>query len=202
MKTRLAIMAILVVILAGPGAFVWTLDAMALPAIDVGQNRQGAAPASEGSSGSAPSWIAYASAVTATVSILVTIWYTRRTALRNMRPVLVFVYQEDGWHVQNVGYGPALDVIFARKPREGEWYDPVRLPPLAKDRDIHLEWTDHDNIHSFGVSYRDVEGRQYTSTCSNDLNRISQGRKLPEWSEEKIHRHWRPKGAVEPDRTF
>lgn len=152
--------------------------------------------------GSAPAWLTYASAVTATVSIILTIWNHRLSALRSMRPVLVIVYREDGWYIQNVGYGPALDVIFARKRRDGKWFDPVRLPPLTKDGEVHLDWTDHDNENSFGASYCDVEGRRYTSTCGNDLNRIRSGRELPEWREEQIRRHWKPTADVEPDPTF
>jgi hypothetical protein len=139
-----------------------------------------------------PAWLTYASLATAALSFVLTYWNYSRTALRSMRPVLVIVYENDAWHIQNVGNGPALDVLVAQKIPNGPWIRPVRIPPQSKDGGMHLHWLNSMNDKGIGARYRDVEGRWYTSTCANDLTALAQGDKLQEWTEAEIGRHWAP----------
>lgn len=69
-------------------------------------------------------------AVTA-VNVLVTLVLTIRRDAGSIRPVLVFIYKDEGWHVENVGNGPALDVIFHRLFNDSPTQS-VRLPALGK----------------------------------------------------------------------
>ncbi len=53
-------------------------------------------------------------------SVAVTLWNYQRTAIAARKPVLIFEYSREGWQLCNVGNGPALNVIVARKkPRRG-----------------------------------------------------------------------------------
>jgi hypothetical protein len=61
---------------------------------------------------------------------------------RSRIPVLVFIYDDarGGWALRNVGNGPALNVLVAQKhvkgDRCGQWYRPVRVPPIARDQEV------------------------------------------------------------------
>ena len=122
-------------------------------------------------------------------------------------PVLVFVYDSTrGWLLRNVGNGPALNIEVAQKVVRGEqaghWVNPVRVPPVGRDKEIPLSWLGHDNLHGLGAVYEDflsadegVGGRVYSVTCGNDRNTIKPGRHLPEWTEADIVAQWK-KGSV------
>jgi hypothetical protein len=127
-----------------------------------------------------------------------------RAAERRARiPVLVFVYDgHQGWLLRNVGNGPALNIEVAQKVIRGEqagsWINPVRVPPIGRDKEILLSWLGGDNPHGLGGVYEDflsadegVAGRTYTVTCGNDRNVIKPGRHLPEWPESEIKAQWR-----------
>lgn len=66
------------------------------------------------------------------LALVVSFMSFQLTAVRSVKPVLTIAYQSDaGWSLTNVGNGPALNVIVARRETEGKWFDPVRVPPLA-----------------------------------------------------------------------
>jgi hypothetical protein len=117
--------------------------------------------------------------------------HTRRSAVLSRKPVLVFEYDgERGWLLRNVGSGPALNVVVAQKRVGGEWFNPVRIPPLAKDGEFLLAWLGHVNTTGLGATYSDTENAPYTSTCGNDLSRTAEGHGFGPWEESKIGRHW------------
>jgi hypothetical protein len=106
-----------------------------------------------------------------------------------IRPVLVFEYQSGGWRIHNVGAGPAMDVIFSRL-RGSQVHEHVRLPALAKDAHFVLHFAKKDNVHRFSATYRDIDGRPYTSQSERDVSvavkgfvtpRPSQGDLIPWW---------------------
>jgi hypothetical protein len=116
---------------------------------------------------------------------------TRRLAILGRKPVLVFEYDgEVGWILKNVGAGPALNTTVAQKHVGGDWFNPVRVPPLAKDGKMVLGWLGHVNSTGLGSTYSDFEGKFYTSTCGNDLSRVFEGARLGQWKENQIGRHW------------
>jgi hypothetical protein len=105
--------------------------------------------------------------------------------------VLVFVYdQKKGWRVRNIGKGPALDIVVASKRVRAEWFDPVRIPPLADGDEFDLSWCRHANDVGLGAAYLDTAGAPYFSQCGNDLSTTQPGRVLPIWKESEIRRHW------------
>jgi hypothetical protein len=145
--------------------------------------------------------VAIAALVVSLISIAISYFASHRTELRARMPVLVFVYNiQTGWMLRNVGNGPALNVIVAKKKVGGDWFDPKRVPPLGRDHELILRWIGHDNDHGLGATYSDfLEGEarrsgRYTVTCGNDLNRVRRGSHLPTWKESDIQAHWPPDG--------
>lgn len=123
--------------------------------------------------------------------------HTRRSSVLSRKPVLVFEYDgTTGWWLRNVGSGPALNVVVAQKRVGGEWFNPVRVPPLSRDGKFLLVWLGHINSTGLGATYSDTEGAPYTSTCSNDL-RAEKGRRFGHWQEAQIGRHWNQSPYVE-----
>lgn len=122
----------------------------------------------------------------------VSFWFNWRSSVAAKRPVLVFVYEgQTGWVIKNIGGGPALNIVVAQKKVGGSWFNPVRMPPLAKDKEFIPRWLHHVNTTGLGATYSDFEKRPYTSTCGNDLSVTSSGTKFGPWPEDKIGRHWR-----------
>lgn len=117
--------------------------------------------------------------------------YARRNAVLSRKPVLVFEYAgERGWLLRNAGSGPALNIVVAQKRVGGEWFNPVRIPPLARDGEFLLIWLGHVNTTGLGAIYCDTENSPYTSTCGNDLSRTAEGHGFGPWTEAVIGRHW------------
>jgi len=90
---------------------------------------------------------------------------------RGLRPVLVFVCEvrDKVWCVQNVGTGPALDVVVAEKDRNEQlWARFKRLPPLPKGGKIQLR----SAPSFFAVTYHDAENHAYSTICSGYRNRL------------------------------
>jgi hypothetical protein len=126
-----------------------------------------------------------------TLALLVSFLGYRLTAVRNVKPAIVVSYSKDGWQLKNVGNGPALNVLVAQRRETGAWVCPVRVPPLGQGDQLHLFWMGHTNVRWIGATYADIDGRPYSSECSDDLTRISVGSVFPQWSEEQIDRAWK-----------
>ncbi len=117
--------------------------------------------------------------------------HIRRASILARKPVLAFEYDGNrGWVLNNVGSGPALNVVVAQKKVKGEWFNPVRIPPLAKDGEFVLGWLGHVNTTGLGATYTDSEDFPYTATCGNDLSRVGEGVLFGPWDEAQIGRHW------------
>ena len=136
------------------------------------------------------------SAVVAVGALTFTVLKGRYDQITAVKPALVFVYDgHSGWAIQNIGAGPALNVIVAKKEGgisspTGAWIEPVRIPPLKKDGSFSLHWVLHNNTHGLGATYQDIWDRFYTTTCGRDLNVIHRGLHLRAWSEEEIRVEW------------
>src|SRR5262249_28322857 len=122
-----------------------------------------------------PAWIIPVLAWLIPVGISVAaIFYARLAVTRSLRPVLVFVckVRDKEWLIQNVGTGPALDVLVAEKTHEEQpWTRFKRLPPLSKDGEINLE----SAPSFFAVTYTDAENNAYSTTCSRYRNQLQTG---------------------------
>jgi hypothetical protein len=102
-------------------------------------------------------------------------------------PVLVFVNQGAGWGIQNIGNGPALNIVVAKKYRDknGEWDLPTRIPPIAKDAGYSIaDWIGPANV--LGAQYQDTmdvdkfgRGRSYLTECADNVSVIKAKGVLP-----------------------
>ena len=126
-------------------------------------------------------WISIFAVLVSFVSFAVTFWQRRASDVTGVKPALVFVFDNaGGWRLQNVGNGPALNIVVARKRPHGEWFDPVRVPPIPRDGEFELRWVSADDENGLGATYNDIRDRPYTTTTGDDYSRISAGDQLPE----------------------
>src|SRR5215813_10171172 len=116
---------------------------------------------------------------------VIAIFVANRAVTRSLRPVLVFVCEvrDKVWWVQNVGTGPALDILVAEKDRDEQpWARFKRMPPLPKDGKIRLR-----SAPSFlAVTYHDAEDNAYSTICSGYRNRLKKGRVFDRPDEDQI----------------
>ena len=130
--------------------------------------------------------LSVAAVLTAVVSAVVSYLLSRGADRRSRIPVLVFTYDpERGWLLRNVGNGPALNILVARHTTDRGWFDPVRVPPIARDAELVLAWLGHWDSGTLGATYEDFlgadraqAGRAYTVTCGRDMNHVRPGRHL------------------------
>ncbi len=137
-------------------------------------------------------WIAILALVFSVVSFVISYRLSVVSERSGLRPVVVFVYKEGaGWFLRNIGKGPALNILIAKRSETGEWYAPVRVPPLPEEESFDLAWWGPADALEAGATYQDFRGHTYSSTCRHDLSKVYEERLLPDWSEEQIQRHWR-----------
>jgi hypothetical protein len=143
-------------------------------------------------------YVSLTSASISLASLFTTILIFRLNFRASVRPVLVFEYvPEEGWHLKNVGQGPALNVIVVQHGGSG-WFHPVRVPPLSKDGATKLVWCLHDNEHGLGAIYQDGHGRKYTSKCHDDLSTTRRGWEFGPWKGSLVGRLWANGEVVPP----
>ena len=131
----------------------------------------------------------------ASISFVMSLWQSWRSGVISRRPVLSIEYVGNtGWHLRNIGNGPGLNVLVAQKRGGiagiGEWFNPVRIPPLGAGESFHMKWLGRVNTTGIGAIYEDFKGRTYSSTCGGDLVRLLVGNHIGKWKEPKIGRHW------------
>jgi hypothetical protein len=123
-------------------------------------------------------WIAVLVSV---IAILV----AKRAVTRSFRPVLVFVCEvrDKVWRVQNVGTGPALNILVAEKDRDEQpWARFKRVPPLPRDGEILLR----SAPRFLAVTYHDAENNAYSTICSGYRNRLLKGHVFDKPDENQI----------------
>jgi hypothetical protein len=116
---------------------------------------------------------------------VIAVFVAKRAVTRSLRPVLVFVCEvrDKVWCVQNVGTGPALDVLVAEKDRDEQpWARYKRVPPLPRDGKIRLG----SAPSFFAVTYHDAENNAYSTICSGYRNRLQRGHVFDEPDENQI----------------
>ena len=115
----------------------------------------------------------------------IAILVAKRAVTRSIRPVLVFVCEvrDEVWRVQNVGTGPALDVVVAEKDRDEQpWARFMRVPPLPKDGEVRLR----SAPRFFAVTYHDAENNAYSTICTGYRNRLQNGHVFDKPDENEI----------------
>jgi len=118
--------------------------------------------------------IALAALLVSMCAMTISYLTSRRRRIRKIRPILVFEYSQEWWSIRNVGAGQAMDVVFSRL-RDGKIHEQVRLPALAAGGSLLLHFAKHDSIHRFAATYRDSEGRAYSSESVRDVSTVSSG---------------------------
>ncbi|MGV3588885.1 MAG: hypothetical protein ACO1OF_17900 [Adhaeribacter sp.] len=130
--------------------------------------------------------------IIATLALIISIisyLQSKKSSVADIRPILVFVYDgRIGWIIKNIGNGPALNIIVAQI--KGEWFNPVRIPPLSANCEFVMSWLQHVDDTGLGANYNDFENRIYSATCGNDLSQVIKGPTLPKWNENEIGRHY------------
>jgi hypothetical protein len=142
----------------------------------------------------------------AIISFLLSFYSTSVAGRRARMPALVFVFDltHRQWVLRNVGNGPALDVVVAQRTKgmAGQWYRPVRVPPLGKDDQFLLWWLESSRDFGLGARYHDMvvgDSRAlrhvYVTRTGDDISRIYQGHRsrridMPQWQDSDIQRHW------------
>lgn len=138
------------------------------------------------------------------ITFVVGSWRGQQAEARARKPVLVFVDDpgETCWVLRNVGNGPALNVLTAQR-KGGQWFNPVKVPPLGKGATFALTWLGRANDTGLGATYFDFEGSAYTTTLGDEVIRTYTGQRLPSWPDGEIERYWhaRPYHPSMPPRS-
>ena len=125
--------------------------------------------------------ISIAALVVSFFSLIFTILYSRKRLRTNIAPILIFSRDQlKGWLLENVGNGPALNVVVYDGDLEA-LKKAVRCYGIAKGAIIDLPWTEHPE--QLGATYEDAMGNQYTSLAKDDLTTIKRGT-LIKWQQE------------------
>jgi hypothetical protein len=124
------------------------------------------------------------------VSFSLSFWQTLQGAQSRIRPVLVFVWDEAGWNIKNVGSGPAIDIVASQSKNITDWIKPVRLPPLSAGSTYHLRWLGKCDIRALAATYTDFENHEYTTKTWNDKQKFSKGRALKQRDSNTIKPWW------------
>jgi len=128
--------------------------------------------------------------VLSVINFVVTLLLTVRRDVSAIRPMLVFTYRAEGWHIENLGNGPALDLMFHRLLGESVTQN-VRLPALGKGATFCLHFARHDSRQIFIATYRDADGRPYSSRSRRDLSTTQKGFEVPRLVDpESVQRWW------------
>jgi len=113
-------------------------------------------------------WLAGVAAIVSVISLVSSGYMFVRSHIVSMKPVLVFTQDtaDDGnerWFLCNVGNGPALNVVVAKRDDGGEWKEYTMVPTLARDTNSKIE------LGGFEIQcvYFDIDQRRYLSRCKD-----------------------------------
>ncbi len=154
--------------------------------------------------------LATLSAVFSGVALLVSVvvfYENRRRSIEaaklQRRPSLVFAWdhEQGHWDLDNIGNGPALDVVIVQRI-DGQWALPLRMPELpAGGRGIvPRRWLEqrHDDP-GLAARYRSVTAEPYMTETGDDVSTITEGwGTLPAALWGDVEPHWRYRRPGEP----
>lgn len=143
------------------------------------------------------------SAVSSAVSALATVgtlaaawWIYKGTIHASSKPVLVFsVRYGSKWQLQNVGNGPAIEVIVYEMHGDGRVENATRCHPIAAGSATELSWLKVTS--ALRVVYSDSHQRSFTSHCQDSVYNIQEGALHPEAN--YISDQWLQEILAEPD---
>lgn len=131
--------------------------------------------------------------ILSTVAILASLHAFRTTHRTNLRPTLIFENSlreksdKTVWCVENVGRGPAINVIMACADMNFLWKEEenILLPALSVGQQQHLDLL--SVAWAFCAVYSDVDGRFYTTVCRENRNTVSLGNRYPNLTAKRYH---------------
>jgi hypothetical protein len=118
--------------------------------------------------------IAFASAIVA--------YYAFHRSLRSAtRPVLIFSLASDfRWKVENVGTGPAINIVVGDADSQGRFINVINCYPLAAGSARELAWI--GVCWKLAAVYPDVFGATFTTICQGNRNSVVTRNEFPHWS--------------------
>src|SRR5258706_12215575 len=116
-------------------------------------------------------WLPIAAIVFSVISFALSFWQTLEGAQSRIRPVLVFVWEDTGWYLHNVGSGTALGVVVAQSKDTNEWTRPIRLPPVNVGGKMLFHWLGRCDVRALGVLYEGFENRKKPTKTWGDRKR-------------------------------
>ena len=123
----------------------------------------------------------------ATLALGVALWSFLRTHRTSIQPLRVFVRTTEGsWQLQNVGSGPALNLVVLEGQKPNTWSRAVHCTSIAVNSSITLHWLQQAAV--LASTYTDAYYRHYTTHCVDYRNTISRRTlrhgmtPVPEWT--------------------
>lgn len=108
-------------------------------------------------------------------------YYTFRRNLRAaVRPVIAISMKTDFlWQLENVGRGPAINLVVGHIGERREWQDITNCYPLSPAASLSLPWIRH--AVEIAAVYTDVYGGAFTSRCRANSNTVVERNDFPSW---------------------
>ena len=115
------------------------------------------------------------------IAIIVVYLTFRGSHRTSVQPMIVFsnapaeVDYETSWCIENVGNGPALNVLVAGGTTHLKWnqQDITLIPVIGKNTNKRLIWIKQKG--ALLATYKDIYGYEYTSICVGNQHTISDG---------------------------
>jgi hypothetical protein len=128
--------------------------------------------------------IAIVSAAIALAGAVVAYYAFHRTLRSSARPVLIFSMTSDFlWRVENVGTGPAINLVILDTDSKGLFASVTNCYPLAVGASLDLIWI--DACWKLGAVYTDVYGDTFTTICQGNRNRVVNRNEFPQWKPDR-----------------
>lgn len=129
--------------------------------------------------------ISIISIVLSVSAISITYFIFRKTHKTSVQPVIVFsnLEKEKGdntsWIIENVGNGPALNVLIAGGTHQFDWNDEdiTLIPAIGCNISRRLHWIKQKA--ALLATYKDIYGREYTTICVHNKHTIKEGNSFP-----------------------
>jgi hypothetical protein len=123
--------------------------------------------------------IATASVILSVIALFISYYSFRRTLHATSKPVLIFSMNSMfRWRLENVGSGPAINLIVGDKDREDGFVSITNCYPLSAGACLEVLWI--KGAYELVAVYTDVYGNTFTTICSGS-NRVLNRNQFPEW---------------------
>lgn len=150
-------------------------------------------------------WIASVSVFVSCLALAISYIAYRGTLRAAIKPVLIFSMSTDvRWQVQNVGTGPAINVMVVDRHDDGSTDSAANCHPLAAGAHHDLPWLKAG--HELIAIYRDTFGTTFTTVCKVNTNTVRAGNAFPDvhadthqWIEENLIRAYEYSSLQEQD---